>query len=229
MFRAIDREAKIRFINFVFEEICGEGPKSPISSMLDNEVTFRRCDEGLLEGLEGSSDRNVFRRRAVIWMLMRMSRKRGEGGCWEQFPLENVQLRRRIDHLQNKLEQSAHQHKEQALRHEHDQHEALESTSRVVGRLKKRLGDVEEMLLEEQTQRKALEKKAAELSAANEQHLSAMRKAQSSLTASKAELADERKKANRQRIEILNLEQQIRTLRAAPPLWQIVQKHQHNK
>ena len=157
-------------------------------------------------------------------MLMRMSRKRvkedagavSTGKCSVTSVLTTSEQARAECTTQG-----------QALRHKHDQDEALESTSRVVGRLK-RLGDVE-MLLEEQTQRKALEKKAAELSAANEQHLSAMREAQSSLTASKAELADERKKANRQRIEILNLEQQIRTLRAAPPLWQIVQKHQHNK
>ena len=38
------------------------------------------------------------------------------------------------------------------------------------------------------------------------------------------ELADKRKEGDSQRVKILALEQQIRTLRKAPPLWQVLQK-----
>ena len=226
LFRGVNRECQIRFLNFVMDEICGENPNVsvPVTDMLDDATTFRRCDEGLLEGLEGSSDRNIFRRRALVWMLMRMSRKRGEGGCWEQWPLDNVRQRRHIERLEQELERRGDQHRAQALRHKRDQDQALESTTRVLGRLKKRLGDTELVLLETQAQNKLLEKKAATLNASNQQHKAAVSAAQDALRGCQVELADKRKEGDSQRVKILALEQQIRTLRKAPPLWQVLQK-----
>ena len=57
-----------------------------------------------------------------------------------------------------------------------------------------------------------------------QQQKAAARRALDALEVSQIELADERKKCDRQRLKILELEQQIRTLRKVPPLWQVLQK-----
>ena len=79
-------------------------------------------------------------------------------------------------------------------------------------------------MLETQAQNKLLEKKAATLNASNQQHKAAVSAAQDALRGCQVELADKRKEGDSQRVKILALEQQIRTLRKAPPLWQVLQK-----
>lgn len=222
MYRLLNRESKIRFLNFIFDEVCGVPPSEPMKNVLDSESTFRRCDSELLESLEGSSDRNIFRRRAIIWMLMQMTRKEGEGGVWAAYPIDNVRLRRRVEDLESEVAKLNQAALEQENRMKQHREEALSSTSRVIGRLKKRLNDTEALLLEKLAEKKAVDESAAKLSAANEQQRKTLISIGEALAVSQDRLADEQKKATAMRMKILELEQKLRTLTSSPPLYKIL-------
>ena len=193
-------------------------------NLVDEPRSFESCTRRLLEPLQGSDPRNVFRRRCLIWHCMHMNGRRGEGGVWEAYALDNVRLRRRIELLEKELAASKERMSRERVGVERNRHIELVRVDRVVGRLKVRLAETEKMLVRE---RKDAKKTSAAL-AALRADAAALRGTVFSLTARLEREEEEtdrlRSMLAQARAQAATAEQKVRNLTVSPPVFRILHR-----
>ena len=159
------QENKIRFINYILDEICGvDNEKDDASnsstndsgsetqniyqidpeSIIDADDTFANCNVDLLECLIGSSGYNVFRRRTLMWHIMKMSNRRGEGGVWENVVLNNRSLRMKVERMEQNIETLKETIDLNNLQYTTNRNKDILEKDIVVGRLKTKVEKIEE-------------------------------------------------------------------------------------
>ena len=138
MWQQASKEGQIRFINFILDEICGTEDTREIQPevLLDEDATYAQCNVKLLECLQGSSGYNVFRRRMLMWKLMEMCSRPGEGGVWESVILNNRSLRIRVEALEAEVASLDATIVKNHAAFNSKRNEDILETDRVVGRVK---------------------------------------------------------------------------------------------
>jgi hypothetical protein len=151
-----------------------EAHQNNMRDMLDEESTFAQCNTDLLECLEGSSSHNIYRRRMLMWHLMKMNDKRGEGGVWEDLFFNNIQLRAQTKELASQLKNVIHEKEIEHNAHATQRNEDIMTTDRVVSRLKTKLEKMENLWVTERDRAKKLDVQHAIDSEVAEDHVKAM-------------------------------------------------------
>ena len=113
-------------------------------SIIDADDTFANCNVDLLECLIGSSGYNVFRRRTLMWHIMKMSNRRGEGGVWENVVLNNRSLRMKVERMEQNIETLKETIDLNNLQYTTNRNKDILEKDIVVGRLKTKVEKIEE-------------------------------------------------------------------------------------
>ena len=190
------KEDKIRFLNLVFDELCGtarivqegeegkegeggegsegsEGDMFRSEKLIDGDEAYAGCNVDVLEFLQGSSGHNVFRRRMLMWHLMKMNTGK-EGGIWQTLILNNRQLRLNVSELEANVTDLHVLVARKRELYEERKNEDIFNRDVVVGRLKTRLGKKEIEWKEECESNRKLERELAVCTEEIEKHAKTM-------------------------------------------------------
>jgi sulfur relay (sulfurtransferase) DsrC/TusE family protein len=166
-------ENKVRFCNILFDDICNKDYKNGyeritdeekkannvggMSNMLDNDENFAKCNVKLLECLQGSSSHNIYRRRMLMWHLMKMNEKRGEGGVWEEAFFKNLFLMKHSETLAEELRAAVKNREREKEENEKRRNDDIIEKDRVVSRLKAKLEQMENLWVTERDRARRLD------------------------------------------------------------------------
>jgi len=233
-------EDKIRFLNLVFDEICGttrkvqEGGDDTRESrdgvqnnneeremfqperLVDGDEAYAGCNVDVLEFLQGSSGHNVFRRRMLMWHLMKMNTGK-EGGIWQTLILNNRQLRVNVSELEaNVAELHSRMARKKEL-FEERRNDDIFHRDVVVGRLKTRLEKTETEWSDVCDTNRTLERELAVCTEEIEKHATKMQRVVCRAEAAERSCEDKDREMSTLRVKIWELEQEKKNRNGVAP------------
>ena len=228
------KEDKIRFLNLVFDELCGttsegcegsEGDTCMFRSekLIDGDEAYAGCNVDVLEFLQGSSGHNVFRRRMLMWHLMKMNTGK-EGGIWQTLILNNRQLRLNVSELEATVTDLHVLVARNRELYEERKNEDIFNRDVVVGRLKTRLGKKEVEWKEEYETNRKLERELAVCTEEIEKHAKTMQSVVRRAEVAEKLCGERDQEMSELRVKVWELEQEKKNRSGiAPSLRMIVQ------